>query len=186
MSPTQPGPGWGLTLGAVLVAAVLGIVGGFALGAATQVTQGPVENSQGAYVAQAGLTYWTWHATILDTIPTPVPASASTTVAAPTVLPGAGTSYDINPSTAGAQAVRWQFSEGTTAPVSTEIELRFVAGLNGPSSSIRIYLETQTLPPVGALTFYLYWDAGAFPPASLTVETMQITVLACTAVGTCP
>ncbi len=186
MTKRYSGPGWGPTLGAVTVAAILGIVGGFALGAATQVTQGQVENSQGAYVAQQGLTYWTWEATILDTIPTPVPGSASTAVGTPTVLPAAGASYVIDTSTAGAESVRWEFSEAITAPTSTELEFRFVAGLNGPSSSLRVYLETQRPAPVGALTFYLYWDAGTFPPASLTIETMQVTVLACTAVGTCP
>lgn len=186
MRRRSEGPGWGLTLGAILVAAILGIVGGFTLGAATQVTQGPVENSQGAFVSQQGTTYWTWAATILTVIPTPAPAAASTTVTAPTRLPAGGTSYVINPSTAGAEAVSWQFTEGTTSPVSTELEFRFVAGLSGPSSAIRIYLETQTVAPGVATTYLLYWDAGTFPPTSLTIETMQVTVLACTAVGTCP
>jgi len=186
MRESRSGPGWGLTLGAILVAAILGIVGGFTLGAATQVAQGPTEYSDGALVAQQDLSYWVWHATILTTIPARVPTAASTAVATPTILPAAGRSYTINAATAGAEAVRWQFSEGTTAPASTELELRLVAGLNGPSSSIRIYLETQAVAPFGALTFFLYWDAGAFPPASLTIETMQVTVLVCTSVGHCP
>jgi len=180
------GPGWGLSLAAVAVAAILGIVGGFTLGAATQVTQGPVENSQGAFVAQQGTAYWTWHATILTVIPTPAPGLASGTVGAPTRLPAGGASYVIGPSTAGAEAVRWQFTEGTTTPASTELEFRFVAGLSGPSSAIRVYLETQAAIPGFATTYFLYWDAGTFPPASLTIETMQVTVLACSAVGTCP
>ena len=186
MKAGRKGPGWGLTVGAISIAAILGIVGGFTLGAATQVTQGTTENSQGAFVSQASQTYWLWHATILVAIPVPVPAAASTTVTAPTVLPAGGTSYTINPSTAGAESVRWQFAEQTTAPASTELEFRFVAGLNGPSSSIRIYLETQALAPFAAVTYFLYWDAGAFPPTSLTIETMQVTVLVCTSVGHCP
>jgi len=186
MTGRSGGPGWGLTLSAIAVATLLGVVGGFTLGAATQVTKGPVENSQGAFVSQQGTVYWTWQATILMAIPTPVPAAASTVVTAPTGLPAGGTSWVINPSTAGAESVRWEFHEGTTTPASTELEFRFVAGLNGPSSSIRVYLESQAAVPGATVTYYLYWDAGTFPPASLTIESMQVTVLACTSVGHCP
>lgn len=166
---------------ALLLLSLLGLTAG-----TSQVSLGTVETGQGAYVSEQGLTYWPWDATALAAVPAPVPLTPSTNPAAPTLLSPGGRSYTINTAIAGAEAVRWQFSELTTAPRTTEIELRFVVGTSSTTASIRIYVETRGIPPARTLTFYFYWDAGAFPPTVLTIATEQTTVLACSAIGTCP
>ena len=166
---------------ALLLVSLLGLTAG-----TSQVNRGTVENGQGAYVSEQGLAYWPWDATALEAVPTPAPAMPSTNPAAPTLLSALGRSYTINAATAGAEAVRWQFSELTTAPRLTELELRFVVGTSASTSSIRVYVETRGFAPIRTLTFYFYWDAGAFPPTVLTISTEQTTVLACSAIGTCP
>lgn len=63
---------------------------------------------------------------------------------------------------------------------------RFLDGLTHAAVAIRVYFETRATPPLAVLDFYLYWDAGTFAPGAVTVATMQVDVLACSAVGTCP
>jgi hypothetical protein len=115
-----------------------------------------------------------------------VPPALSTTAGAPTRLPAASSGFTINPATPGAAGVRWEFQETRAAPVSTELELRFLVGLTGPAAAVTVYLETQTAIPRGGLVFYLFWDAGTATPTAITIETMQVAVLACPAVGNCP
>jgi hypothetical protein len=165
----------------LFVVSLLGLTTG-----STQVTAGPVEVGQGAYVGEQSPAYWTWLATQLSAVPTPAPAAASTNPAAPTMLPFGGRSYAINPATAGSPAVRWEFAEQTTAPRSTELELRFMVGISAATVLIKIYVETNAFPPYRAHDYYLYWGAGTYPPTTLTIATEQATVLVCSAVGTCP
>jgi hypothetical protein len=166
---------------ALLVTSLIGLTAG-----SSQVTLGTVENGQGAYVSEQALTYWPWAGTVLAPVPTPVPVMPSTNPAAPTLLGAGGRSYVLDAATAGAEGVRWQFSELTTAPRHTELELRFLVGTSAATSAIRIYVETRGFAPIRTLTYFFYWDAGAFPPTSLTIATEQATVLACAAIGTCP
>lgn len=173
---------WGVVAATLLIGAFCGGV----LGAGSQIGPGTTEQAQGADVGEAGPTYWVWAATQLDVVPTPVPGAVSTAVAAPTLLPTASTSYRIDAATAGNTSVRWEFTEETTAPKSTELELRFTAGLSKTAAHITVYFETRPTAPTAALIFYAYWDAGAFSPASLSIETMQVDVLVCTAIGVCP
>jgi hypothetical protein len=168
----------GLTL---LIVALLGLTTG-----TTQVTSGPVESGQGTDVGEQGLAYWVWEATQLNTVPTPAPAVLSTNPAAPTLLAFGGRNYAIGAVTAGAQGVRFEFQEQTTAPRSTELELRFVVGVSAAAVTIKVYVETRPFAPIRVLTYYLYWNPGTFPPTQLTIATEQATALACTAVGTCP
>jgi hypothetical protein len=156
------------------------------IAAPAQVTYGATEQGGGADAGATVLTYWTWAATQIWGMPAPLPTAASNKVAAPTVLPAAGTSYRTGPATSGNTSVRWEFSETTAAPGGKEIELRFTVGLSAASVSFRLYIETQGAPPTTAQTYYFYWDASTFAPARLTVETMQVTALACTAIGVCP
>jgi len=159
---------------------------GGAIGVATSILQGGSEQAQGAYVSEETPAFWNWSDTLLDAIPAVVPGAASTDVAAPTLLPAGGQSFVIDPSTAGHPGIRWQFQEATTAPQSTELELRFVAGLVNSAVHITVYLETQAVIPGAAVDYFLYWDAGTFASGSLSVETMQVVVLACASVGACP
>ncbi len=184
-SPRRGGgsPAWWGVIAATIVGAVL-VAGVF--GAPAQVGPGATEQAQGADVGEAGPAYWVWEASQVVTIPTPVPGAISTVMTAPTVLPAGSTPYRIDPATAGNTSVRWEFSEETTAPRSTELELRFTVGLSRQAVHITAYLETQSAALAAAILFYAYWDAGAFSPSSLSVETMQVDVLVCTAVGVCP
>ena len=174
-------------LAALLVAIAVTVTAfGVAAGVSTQIARGSSETGQGAFVSQHPLTYWTWVSTQLGTIPAVVPRLVSTTVTAPTVLNRGGRSFTINPGVAGQPSVAWSFQQAVTAPVSTELKITFVDGLAGPVSTIVAYVETNARALGAPATFVFYWDAGAFAPTSLSIETMNATVLACTAVGTCP
>ena len=172
---------------AVLVAVGVALTSlGVAAALGTQVLQGTVESGQGAYVAEHPLTYWTWHETALGTIPAPAPARASVTAGAPTVLPRFRGSYTIDASVAGQVSVSWTFQQTTAAPVATELLITFVDGLGPPTSTVSVYVETNARALGAPATFVFYWDAGTFAPGSLVIETMTVTVQACTAIGVCP
>jgi hypothetical protein len=179
-APPREGPLFAAAV-ALLFVALLGLTTG-----ATQVTSGPVESGQGTDVGEQGLAYWVWEATQLHAVPTPAPAVLSANAAAPTPLPFGGRSYAIGAVTAGAEGIRFEFQEQTTAPGLTELELRFVVGLSTSAVTIKVYVETRAVPPIRVLTYYLYWNPGPFPPTQLTIATEQATALACTAIGTCP
>ena len=174
----------------LLVALVAMLVGSSAVGLAaavsTQIGPGATETGQGAYVTEHALTYWTWHETVLTTIPAPAPARAATTVAAPTVLPRGARTFSINAATGGQVAVEWTFDELTTVPRNTELMITFLDGLTSPATSITVYVETNARAPIDTTPYVFYWDAGTFAPATLVVETMTTTAVACTAVGNCP
>ncbi|MCI4372464.1 MAG: hypothetical protein L3K02_02295 [Thermoplasmata archaeon] len=159
---------------------------GWGLGAPATVAPGTVEQGQGADVGEQTPAYWVWQAAQVWGMPSPVPAMLSTVSLTPTLLPAAGASFRINGATAANTSVRWEFGETTAAPGSTELELRFTDGLSRAASTLTVYLETRpgTLP--AGLTFFLYWDAGAFGPSGVTVETMHVIVLACAGIGRCP
>lgn len=178
--------GWLAGTSGVAGILVVSILIGTGVAAPAQLVQGPFETGQGADVGQQSIAYWVWQATQLWGIPTPVPTALSAIVTAPTVLPAVAASFTINTATATNQSVRWTFQETTAAPISTELELRFLDGLTHAAVSLRVYLETRGTVLLGALTFELYWDAGTFAPGAVTVETMQVDVLACASVGLCP
>ncbi len=171
------------TATAVLLMAILV---GAGWSASAQLIPGPTEVGGGADVGEQAPAYWVWEATQVWEVPAVVPAELSATAGTPTRLPGVGSSFTINAAKAGDPSVRWEFEETTAAPVSTELELRFLDGLSGPAAKVTVYLETQATVRAGALVFYLFWDAGASAPSAITVATMQVDVLGCTAVGTCP
>lgn len=170
---------------ALTLALTLAAVAGMTLAASTTITAGTIEQSQGADVGESTPTYWTWTSSEVFAIPTPAPAQASTNPAAPTVLPAAGARYSVNAATAGQTGVRWVFSETAAAPASTELELRFVVGLSAAAVDLTVYVELQAAAH-GTFTYRFFWDAGTVAPTSITISTMQTTVLACTSVGHCP
>jgi hypothetical protein len=169
---------------ALLLLVLAGV--GWTLGAPSTFGPGPFEQGQGAYVGETTPTYWVWDAAQIWAIPTPVPTLGSTHPLTPSLLPTTSASYAINAATSGNTSVRWEFTETTAAPTSTELELRFTDGLSRAPSLITIYVETRNTAPGAALPYYLYWDAGAYGPTGVTVATMQVDVLVCTAVGHCP
>jgi len=184
MSPRGPPR---LALWALVMAIAVTVTAfGVAAGLSTQVIKGAPESGQGSFVTEHALAYWSWHSTVLGTIPVVVPRQISIVVTAPSVLPRGGRSYTINTAVAGQTSVAWTFQEATTAPRTTELKLTFVDGLVPPTSTIVVYVETSTRAPGAAVSYVFYWDAGTFAPNSLAIETMTATIQACTAVGTCP
>jgi len=181
-----PAPPRLLGLSIVLVVLVASTVAGWSLAAPATVGPGNTEQGQGADVGEKTPAYWVWQAAQIWGIPSPVPTALSTTSLTPTLLPTTSSSFRINAAAAANTSVRWEFLETTAAPGSTELELRFTDGLSRPATTLTVYLETRpgTLP--GALTFFVYWDAGTFGPSGVTVQTMQVNVLVCVSVGNCP
>jgi hypothetical protein len=159
---------------------------GISMGLGSQVSEGASETGQGAVVTEHPLTYWTWHATLLGTIPTPAPRLVSIAKALPSLLPRFPRSYTLNAAVAGQTSVAWSFQQTTGAPLTTELMITFVDGLTSPTSTIVAYVETGIRLLGVATTFTFYWDAGTFAPGSLSIETMTATVQACTAIGVCP
>jgi hypothetical protein len=159
---------------------------GVAAGASSQVTQGPAETGQGAFVNEHPLAYWSWHSTTVGTIPQPVPPPVSVVAHTPTRLPRVARSYSINGAVAGQPSVAWTFIEAVTAPRLVELMITFVDGLTGPASTIMVFVELSFRAPAGPVAFVFYWDAGTFAPGSLSIETMTATVQTCAPIGTCP
>jgi hypothetical protein len=176
------GPGIFLVLSLILASTVVG----WSLGAPATVGPGTTEQGQGADVGEQTPAYWEWEAAQIWSMPTPVPGLVSTSSPAPTVLAATSSSYRINSATAGNTSVRWEFLEKTTAPSSTELELRFTDGLTRSATSTTVYLETGPGTLGAQLTFFLYWDAGSFGPSGVTIQTMHVDVLVCTGIGHCP
>jgi hypothetical protein len=188
LGPARPRPRRARAAGVVLVLGLLvaSTVVGWSFGAPATVGPGTTEHGQGADVGERTPAYWIWVAAQIWGMPAPPPSLLSTSSLAPTVLPGASVSYRMNSATAGNTSVRWEFHETTAAPTSTELELRFTDGLTRAATTITVYLETQPTALGAPLTFFVYWDAGAFGPTGVTVQTMQVNVLVCTGIGTCP
>jgi hypothetical protein len=155
-----------------------------------RVTSANQESGGGAYVAEAAQTYWVWTGTEDRLVPSPAPATVSTTVSAPTVLPSAPTAWAINTPTVGHTAIRWIFQEKVTAPVNTEIENAFTIALTGASITIKTYVETQSTAPGTALLFSFFYDPGGFAPnfnpPRFVIESVQVTASQCASIGSCP
>ena len=157
---------------------------GFGAAASLVISAGTAENGGGASHATNALTYWTEANVGVGGQPAVLPTTLSTTVGTPTVLAAAGTNYAINTPTAGDIVHFWKFTEATTAPVSTELELQFtVSGASTLQSTV--YIETQATAPATAQTFVLYYDLGA-PGTTITINSVLQIVQTCSAVGTCP
>lgn len=180
-------PGRLVTGGLLAVALVLATTAvGWSFGNPGNVSPGTVEQGQGADVGERTPVFWVWSASQIGNMPKNVPPALSTSSAAPTQLPASSSSFRINPANAGNTSVRWTFTETTAGPGSTELELRFTAGLTRAAMTITVYLETHPGVLRVALTYSIYWDAGAVEPSGITVQTMQVNVLVCAGIGLCP
>jgi hypothetical protein len=169
------------------IVALLVLGGGWVMAASFAVTQGPVETGSGVYHATAALTYWTESVAGVTT-QTATPAVLSTTVGTPTVLPAAGISYAINTPTVNDVTHYWKFTEATTAPASTELEVSISVSTGTPATvtNVVVYIETQVTIPATAQTFTLYYDLGSPATATITLNSVTQISEACSAVGTCP
>jgi hypothetical protein len=141
----------------------------------------------GAQVGGGNLAYWVQ----VDfdnetTVPAGTVTSLSTTVGSPTSLAATATTYGVDATTHGDAAVRWNFTETTSAPVSTEVELTFTiaTGTNFAKTTEKVYLETRATAPGAPITFSLLYDVGSTtaPVLDSSLEISQ----QCSSVGTCP
>jgi hypothetical protein len=173
-------------LGGTIVA-LLVIGGSWVMAASFAVSQGPTEVGSGVYHGTSALTYWTETTAGVGTQGATPPA-LSTTVGAPTVLPGAGTSYSVNAPVVNDIEHYWKFTEATSAPVNTEVELTISVstGVVPVVTSVTVYFETQATAPATAQTFILYYDLGSPATATITLNSVTQVGQQCSAVGTCP
>lgn len=169
------------------IVALLIIGGSWVMAASFAVTQGPVETGGGVYHGTAALTYWTESGAGVGT-QAATPTLLSTTAGTPTVLPARGTSYAVNTPLVNDITHYWKFSEATTAPVSTEVELELSVSTGAVPvvTSVVVYVETQATAPGTTQTFVLYFDLGSPATATITLNSVTQVSLQCSAVGTCP
>ncbi len=168
--------------------ALLAIGAGWTVAASFSVSLGSTETGAGTYHPTTALTYFAEVDAGVAIVPTPAPTTLSTTVGTPTVLPATATNYGVNTATAGDVGQFWKFTEATTAPVSTELVLRFSVSTGaGPTiTQVTAYVETQAVAPGSALTFVLYFDLGAVSGGTITLNSVLEITQQCSAVGTCP
>jgi hypothetical protein len=168
--------------------AVLTFVGGYALAVALTITNGASETGGGVYHATNNLAYWTESTVGINSQPSPVPSTLSSTVGTPTVLAGAATTYAINAPGAGNVVHFFKFSEATTAPINTELEIQFTVSTGaGPTITlVTVYVETQAAAIASAITFTLNYDLGSAGAGTITLNNVMQVSQVCSAVGTCP
>ncbi|MCI4342005.1 MAG: hypothetical protein L3K11_06530, partial [Thermoplasmata archaeon] len=158
-SPVPARPRFTRTTLALGLALVLGLTG-FTIGFLT-LHAGPSDTGTAGDTAASLLGYWKFHAVVAATIPGTVPGAASLTVASPSTLPAGTASYVLNSATSGHSAVEWTVQETSAAPTSTELELEFAVttGSPGTSSTITVFIETQSSVS-GNVLYNFYFDAG--------------------------
>jgi len=189
---TKPG-GWrsGVTRRSVLggtIIAMLLLTMGWVVAVSFSIQNGTVETGGGFYHGTSSLTYWTEASVGVGTQPGVLPTALSTTVGTPTVLAAAATNYAINAPTLNDLAHFWKFTEATTSPVSTELELEFTvsSGAVPVITLVTVYIQTQAVIPGTAVTFTLFYDLGSASSGTITLNSVTEISQQCGAVGTCP
>jgi hypothetical protein len=144
------------------------------------------ESGAGTHTTGSLLSFWTETNSTVGVIPTTVPTLASTTSSAPTRLASSSAGYSLNTATAGDQAVDWWFSETTSAPVNTELELNLILTIGvspGTQSTFEIYFETRATAPSSTILFMVYYDGGA---SAVAFDSSEAWTNYCPTVGSCP
>jgi hypothetical protein len=160
---------------------------GFVIGSITISSNS--ETGNGDYTGATALSYWTETSVGLSGPPGALPTTLSGTVGTPTVLAGASGNYGVNTVVSGDTEQFFRFSETTSAPVSTEVEVSFTINTgsgSGTNAVTTVYIETQTSAPGSTLVFTLYYDLGSAASANIILNSAQQTSVQCSAVGTCP
>ncbi|MCI4363886.1 MAG: hypothetical protein L3K13_06265 [Thermoplasmata archaeon] len=160
---------------------------GFVIGSITITSQS--ETGNGDYTGANALNYWTETSVGLSGPPGVLPSTLSGTVGTPTVLAGASGNYGINTIVSGDTEQFFRFSETTSAPVNTEVEVIFTVNTGagaGTNVVTTTYIETQTSAPGSTLVFTLYYDLGSAASANIILNSAQQTSVQCGSVGSCP
>jgi hypothetical protein len=167
--------------------AMAAVIGGWAMAASFTITNGTTETGTGAYHTTAGLTYFAETAVGIGSQPAGL-TTLSATVATPTVLAAAATTYAINAPTAADVVHFWKFTEAAGAPAATEIELQFTVSTGaGPTvTAITAFVETQAASPGAAVVFTLNYDLGSAAAGTIQLNSVLEISQQCSAVGTCP
>ena len=174
-------------LGGTIIALLL-LTMGWVVAVSFSIQNGSTETGAGTYHATSSLTYWAEASVGVATQPGTLPTALSTTVGSPTVLAATATNYAINTATLNDLAHFWKFTEATTAPASTELELAFTVSTGAAPliTQVLVYVETQATVPGTATTFTLYYDLGAPSAGTITLNSVTEVSQQCGAVGTCP
>jgi hypothetical protein len=172
-----------ILLSTTLVAVAFAV--GFGAAASLSVTNGATENGGGTYHATNSIAYFPEAITGVGIQPAALPSVLSSTVGTPTVLAAAGTTYSLNSPTAGDFLHFWKFTETTSAPASTELELQFTVTTSVTSLTSTAYVETQASIPGSAQTFEISYDLGS-PTSTITINSVLEIAQQCPSVGTCP
>ena len=172
---------------AVIVALVVLVPIGVVTGAGLQVIRDAPETGVGSVVtAPPAGTSWVFTGLAVVTAPSGL-ASVSVNASQPTNLSSSGgLAYGVGGVSTGSTAITFASQLLTTAPNSTELELRFSIALTGPATVLTVYVETPATPPGTALTerFYVATTTPSF--TGLTLESFAATSAVCTSVGVCP
>ncbi len=172
---------------AALVAA-FAVAAGWAAAASLRVVHASAERASGVDIGLGGLpSWWTGFRVLSAAVPPVVPSSLNTTAAAPTHLPAANVSYLLNSASAGTAAIAIDYRESVTAPGGAEVELRFTLSLTGgPPVTVRGYIETGTSPPTFPVLVRFLFATGPLTLSGATIQSVTVSPLLCSAVGSCP
>ncbi len=178
---------WGRWAALAVVAAVV-VVGGEAFGAVTVVSH-PLAGAGNSETA-TDLTFWAETTVASTTVPSPVPAEASTVSGTATQLASAPTSYAIDAAVAGDPALDLTFVEYPNASRDVYFEIAFTLGTpTGGSILVKIYLQVQSLTglPTSPQSYSFYYDLGteASPSGFVVVPVGQVSE-SCSSRTSCP
>lgn len=178
-----------LPVGAILAGALLiASFSGYALGGGLRVTSPTLLTSSGQFDAANDVgTWWLIERVVYVLVPSTLPTSVSGAAASPTVLPSNATVFLAGSGTAGQAGVEFVYNETAGPHASTELELKLNVAINGGApSTLTVYIETQSTVPAATHSYGFMVDTGPSPQSHTLLESVRVSVLPCTSVGTCP
>ncbi len=171
-----------------LLIAALAAAAGWGAAASLRVVHASGERAGGVDVGLASVPYWWLAERVLSTtVPPLVPPLLNGSAGAPTRLPGANVTYLLGSAASGAAAIGIDYRENVTAPLTTEVELRFTLSLTG-GASVRVtgYVETGSSSPTFPVIVRFLFATGAITLSGATIQSVAVASLLCSSVGTCP
>ena len=180
----------GRLIGVATIVAMVTFGAGFALASLT-VSNSTGSTGNGNYLSDSSLAYWGLSATNPTTVgvaPSGGLTAVSTTLATPSQLNGGGgTLYSVGTVTTGDIVQILRFSETTSAPLSTEVEINFSISTGSGLTTTTAYIETQASAPGSTLTYSFYLDAGSAASSSVMINyAIQISQQCSVLDTTCP
>jgi hypothetical protein len=167
---------------------VLGALAGLISAKSFQMTSGPATIGQGSFGQARPVGLWWLPIRIAAvTLPATLPSTISVSSSKPVNLTATTPQFLVGSGTASASGFAFVVNETIAAPASQELEIVVKVSVNGTTPiSIKGYVETQSTPPLGTLSFTFYFSPGAASTAHLLIENLRFTSLSCISVGMCP